>query len=265
MNRPSNRRGFTLVEALIAVSLALVVLSVVIAMFVSGSKLFGRSITAARGPEAALIVMDRLADDLVQAIQAPGDPRPPAAVAEGGTRLCFYVPAVDHLTPNTVIAQPAWWHLVEAGGGTYHPARNGTALWDVLISSWQFELIEPSDVEGEEVPGWYVKLTARFPTGSVLGDDYEIVRVVRLRQPSSNFLHFLDHGGDLLPGGVRMLPPPLKDEGPELEPGFENLGSPPVVTEDEGEGAADEPAPGSGETSEGSDPEGFLNMAEEAP
>lgn len=231
------RSGFTLVEILVASLIAIVVLTCVVHLLVSGSKLFASGLAAARGPEAAVILMDRLEEDVSRVIQAPGDPRPPMAISSDGVRLTFYRLNPDLSTAITVVGEPASWDLEPAGGGLSHPVIDGRPYPDILVGGWRFELLEPS--REDELSGWFLAVEARFDTGRLLGSPYRLRRLIPLSQPTANFFHFPVHGGDLLEGVVQLLPRPPRD------PSFERLGpATPVAPEPGEETPAPTPPPG---------------------
>jgi len=215
------RQAMTLIETLFAFVIGVGLLYVVQQLTLSGSRLFHRGVEAARGPEAALLLLDRLEEDLTQALQAPGDPRPPARVDRDGTRILYYRPARELSRPASLVGAPASWSLAPspADPDLSVPVRDGVPLEGIELVGWSFELLEPD--AGERRLGWYVVFEARFPTTSS-GRPFVLRRLLHLPQPSSNFLHFLSHGDALLPGTVTMLPPP-----PE-EPAFRGLGPPEV-------------------------------------
>ena len=207
---PLRRRGYTLIEMSIAGLIAAVVITAVMSMLVSGSRLFSSGQNAVRGPEAAILVMDHLERDIIQALQVPGDPRPPVAIDEAGETIAFYIPGADGVlsTPKTVVGVPVWWSLVEDedAAGLYHPARNGEVLKTVALLSWEFTLWSPKYDEG--LPGWYVTVRLRFQADNLRGEPYVYARAIHLSQPSTNYASFPTFGDDLNPGLVRLLSPP---------------------------------------------------------
>ncbi len=208
------RRAFTLPEVMIATGLALLIAGVVIRVLVSGSRLFVSGIAAARGPEAALLLMDRFEEDITAVLQVPGDPRPP--MATDTARLAFYKQSPGWTTPSLTVGEPVIWELDDGRDLPHHPVRNGEVLEGIEIDSWSFQVLEP-DLESDR-PGWYLAFSMTFPTGG--GKPYTLSRLVHLPQPSANFLYFPAFGGEILPGAVRLLPPP------EREPLFETLAPP---------------------------------------
>lgn len=254
--RRPRREGVTILEVCIAGAIAVMVLGVVIRLLVSGSKLFKKGIAAARGPEVALLMVDRFEQDLSQCLQAPGDPRPPAKVMEG-TRLTYYRPVREMASGARVVGAPASWDLQETApdSGVYNAVRDGEVLRHVLLEGWRIQLIEPD--AGNEVPGWFVHLEARFPIDGA--PTYTVSRLIHLPQPSSNFLHFLGHGQDMIPGLVQMIEPPKDDPSfAGLGPPAEGLGipAPPPREVEPAEGLQNEggaagrasPSPGEGAT-----------------
>ena len=185
---PLRRRGYTLIEMSIAGLIAAVVITAVMSMLVSGSRLFSSGQNAVRGPEAAILVMDHLERDIIQALQVPGDPRPPVAIDEAGETIAFYIPGA------------------EDAAGLYHPARNGEVLKTVALLSWEFTLWSPKYDEG--LPGWYVTVRLRFQADNLRGEPYVYARAIHLSQPSTNYASFPTFGDDLNPGLVRLLSPP---------------------------------------------------------
>lgn len=234
---PLRRRGYTLIEMAIAGAIATVVFLTVTSLLVSGSRLFSSGQNAVRGPEAALLVMDRLERDLAQTLQVPGDPRRPVAIDDVGEEIAFYVPGADGVlsTPRTVVGVPVWWNLVESedAPGLYHPARNGVPIEGVALLGWEFTLWSPKD--DEELGGWYVTVRLRFQADSLVGEPYVYARAVQLRQPSTNFAGFPTFGDELNPGLVRLLPPPDHAGFEAIQPP-----SPSDLIQPEGAGAPDE-------------------------
>jgi prepilin-type N-terminal cleavage/methylation domain-containing protein len=204
------RRGYTLVEMSIATLVAAVVVTAVMSLLVSGSRLFSSGQNAVRGPEAAVLIIDRLERDLVQVLQVPGDPRPPVAIEDDGTTMAFYVPGENGVlsTPKTVVGVPVWWGLVEDEDepGIYHPVRDGEVIEGVALLGWEISLWSPKD--DPELPGWYVTVRLRFRADSLAGEPYVYARAIHLLQPSTNYTSFPTFGDDLNPGLVRLLPPP---------------------------------------------------------
>jgi prepilin-type N-terminal cleavage/methylation domain-containing protein len=216
------RKGFTLVEVLVSTLLALVLLAMVIQLFLSGARLFGMGIEAARGPEAAIMLMDRFEEDLAQVIQAPGDPRPPMVVTKK-TRVTFYRASKKLSNPLVAVGEPASWGLEERKDGLFHPVRDGKPLTGIVIAGWELEVLAPDEEQNRA--GWYLAARVRFPPSSRLGREFVSARLVFLPQPSTNFLNFLAFGAELLPGTVSMLPRPEGDED------FEKLGPPDISAE----------------------------------
>lgn len=212
------RRGYTLTELLIATALVAIVLAVVFRMLVSASRLFTSGVAAARGPEAAILLMDRLEEDLLQVVQIPGDPRPPVWISDDGARLCYYRADPARTDPATLVGVPATWALTSTLAGDTHPARDGEVLPEIDLAGLEFELLAPS-LEAER-PAWLLRFTARFPGDGLAGREHVATRLVHLAQPSSNFLHFLTFGDEVPAGAVALLPPP------EDDPGFDALGPP---------------------------------------
>ncbi len=204
------RRGFTLIEVLIAVVVGAVILIVVTRLLVSGSRLFFSGMKAARGPEAAILLMNRLERDMYQCLQVPGDPRRPMVVREG-KEIAFYIPgAVGRFSnPETVVGVPVRWSLKasETSYGLFHPVRNDEVLTGIVLKDWKIVLWDP-DTE-EDRPGWYLTIRAEFPTDGFRGKPYIFSRALFLAQPSKNYLHYYPyHGKKILPGSVRLLPSP---------------------------------------------------------
>lgn len=213
----------TLVEIGVASSILFVVLAAGLGMMSSGARLFRRGILAARGPEAALLALNHLERDLVQAIQIPGDPRPPVVIGEDG-EVAFYKASSQATGPNSVIGEPVIWKLEPAGGeGLFHPVRNGRVLETVVVSGWDLQLLEPS--ADEDRPYWFVVIDVTFANEDAPDQVYETSRAVPLIQPSTNFLHFPGFGGTMLDEAVRLLPWP---EGEDLDPRL----APPVAVEE---------------------------------
>jgi len=210
------RRAFTLVELLIAGVVVILVLGVVCSMLLSGAHLFDSGNEAARGPEAALLLMDRLEDDVSQVLQVPGDPRPPLRIT--GRRLTFYRPSVRWSNAQVIVGEPASWDLVRTRGGRLHPACDGIVLEDIHVKDWALKLVAPD--AKQQVGAWYLEVVARFNTGSLFGRDYVLARLLRLPQPTSNFLNFLAFGPQMIDGAVQMLPRPRGDAS------FDHLGPP---------------------------------------
>lgn len=223
----TRRHGHTLLEVLIAAALVTLVLGAVYAGLYSGSRAFAASVERLRGPDAAAMLMDRLEQDLYQCIQAPGDPRPPLRVTEtkAGPRLTFFAVDVGRTNPNVVVASPVSWELIETaeGSGRYHPMRNGELYDGITLGRWDLELLEPSLEPGSESPGWYLRMVVPFPGEGLLARDYVVRRLAPLHQPTSNFLWFPTHGGEVIEDVVKMLRRPADD------PGFEGLGPPDVL------------------------------------
>lgn len=217
MRRPASRGGgFTLVEVLVASGVALVLMATVLQMLVSGARLFVAGVGAARGPEAAILLMDRLEQDLVGILQVPGDPRPPVSVEADGRRISFFRFSPEDSDPNTVVGEPGQWALKPSGEDLFVPVRDGQALEGILVRDLEFQLVEPDEEAG--VPGWFLVVRAAFPTSGLSRRSYQVARLIHLRQPSSNFLHFLAHGHEIPEDAVQMLPP-------LAAPGFRDLGA----------------------------------------
>ncbi len=219
MRPAGKRRGITLLELLVALSIGVLVLGVTWRVLISGSRLFSRGVSAVRGPEAAILLVDRLEEDLVQCLQVPGDPRPPLAI-EAGRRIAFYRPDPELGSGASVVGVPRLWDLVEtaSGTGTFHPVRDGQVFREIELRGWSAELVPPDLAERRL--GWFVDLRFRFEAAGLRGGEHTVRRLVHLPQPSSNFLHFLGTGGDLLPGLVQMVAPPRD------QPIFRTLGPP---------------------------------------
>ncbi len=213
------RIGLTMVELLISMGLGVMATAGAWQLLLGGLRMFESGIARARGPEAAVLLLNQLEQDLVQTLQAPGDPRPPVRIRDG-RRLTFYRPLETvHLACSAaILGRPASWNLSAPNrSGTRQPVRDGRVLGDVEVLDWNFDLLPPS-LE-EERPGWCVAVRVRFPTGARNDPGYEVNRLIRLPQPSSQFLHFPGRGAELVPGLVVMLPRPA-------DPGFEGLGPP---------------------------------------
>lgn len=192
-----------MLEATIALVLGLTVLTIVHQLTMSGSRLFTRGLQAARGPEAALLLMDRFEEDVLQMVQVPGDPRPPARVVDGHI-LTFYRAEAGLSTPARVVGIPGYWNQEPLADDPdlYNPIRDGVRMTDIEFGGFTFELLPP-DAEEKRL-GWYLAVEARFPTGA-RGADHVVRRLIYLPQPSSNFLHFLSHGDRVIPGAVQLL------------------------------------------------------------
>lgn len=204
------RGGYTLVEMAVASFVGALLVAAVMGLLVSGSRLFSSGMGAARGPEAAMLVVDRLEEDVIQMLQVPGDPRPPAVISEEGTKLSFYRPDLAASRPDMLVGQPATWSLADAGGGMVHPVRDGVPLEGIFMRSWSLQLFPPD--RETSLPGWYLAIEARFPADSRFGNDYVFRRVLHLPQPSANFLNYPDFGFEIEPGMVRLKPPPEGDD-----------------------------------------------------
>lgn len=217
------RRGYTLVEVAMALGVAGLLLYALVALLTSGSRLFAKGVGASRGPEGALVIMDMLERDLFQCLQMPGDPRPPVALGPGGSELALYVARPLAEGATRVVGEPVLWGLepVAGQGGLFHPRRNDRVLRSVVLSGLEFELLEPDADEHRR--GWTMVVRLKVNAESRLTKDFLMARLVHLAQPSSNFLHFPDHGEDLLPGRVFLLPPP------DGRPLFRALGPPEVA------------------------------------
>lgn len=216
------RGGYTLVEIAIAVGLVSLLLYTMVSLLVSGSRLFSSGVGATRGPEGALIVMDEIERDLLQALQLPGDPRPPVAVGDG-RELALYVPrATDDLRALAVVGEPVRWHLVPVDPrrpeGPFHPARNERVLRSVELDAWDFVLLPPDEEQARY--GWNVSYRVTIAADNKVDKPFLAARLLYLAQPSSNFLHFPGFGASLRPGRVQLLPPP---DGAAL---FADLGPP---------------------------------------
>lgn len=203
MNR--RRRGaFTLLEIMIAAVVAGLLLHALFQLLVGGLRMAVIGTAAARGPEQAILLFDRVERDLVQALQIPGDPRPPARVLDGGRALEFFVPDLEETGLEVVTGTPVRWGLVPASGpgAAFHPARGDQALRAVRVRELEFRLLEPDEEALRR--GWFVAVTATFPAENRLARDYTLTRLMRLPQPSTNHQWFPLAGADLLPGLVRL-------------------------------------------------------------
>lgn len=229
MSRRTLRRGYTLLEVLVAAALVTLIFSAVWAGLYGGSRAFAASVERLRGPDAAVLLMDRLERDLFQCLQAPGDPRPPLRVLEHDdedappARLTFYAVDPEKTNPNVVVGAPISWELVETeeGSGRYHPMRGDELFEGVTVSGWELELLEP-DADAE-IPGWYLRMVITFPGEGLMARDYVVRRLAPLHQPTSNFLWFPSQGEGLIEDVVKML------RRPEGDPGFHGLGPPDVI------------------------------------
>lgn len=204
------RRGLTLIEVTMAILIGSVVLAAALDLVATGFRLFLRGQEALAGPEAALALMDALEEDLAQALQVPGDPRPPVAILDG-TRLTYLRTRPEPLALDRLVGAPASWDL-ERDGDDFRPVRDGRPMGSVRLLDWQLELLAP---DGIERTGWQVQVDARVPPGRSGGEPFRIRRVISLPQPSSNHAGFL--AGSVLYGGgvfeqlVQVEPPPEDD------------------------------------------------------
>ena len=210
--------GFTLVEILVAAGLAMGLIVLLLDLFLSGAKLFGMGVEAARGPEASILLMDRFEEDIETVLQAPGDPRPPMAVDHNTQRVTFYRASARRSTPQVAVGEPASWGLKQRSDGYFHPVRDGKTLTGILLTGWELTLMEPDP--DKDRPGWYLSIKAKFPANSKLGREYTAARLIFLPQPTANYMNFLSFGAELIPGTVHMLP------RPDHQDGFDHLGPP---------------------------------------
>jgi hypothetical protein len=200
------RQGYTLVEVIIAAALGSLLLGSLMAMLVSGSRLFSKGVGAARGPEAALIIMDELEQDLLQCLQFPGDPRPPVAISSDKKEIAFYRTRPMLEGDLEVVGDPIIWSLVPGSGkGSFFPRRNGKVFRTLGVNDWEFELLPPDVAERRS--GWFVVVRVRFTKDSQVSREYLSSRLIFLKQPSSNFLYFPKYGPALLPGAVKLARP----------------------------------------------------------
>lgn len=222
MSLQPTRRGFTLVEALISVGLATLLFTVGTATMLGGSRLFGATVGVLQGPDATEIFLARFEPDVLQTVQALGDPRPPMQVRKDG--LYFYQVDPTKTSYDLLVGRPCAWTLVPATEeGTFHPCRNGEVLEELVIRSWTMNLIEPDleDFDEFSSPSWILAFEIAFPQGSFFQSDYVYRGAIELSQPTSNLHHSPTQiGGDEEEVLVRLLP------RPEDAPGFEGLGPP---------------------------------------
>ena len=194
------RRGaFTLVEVLVALALAAVIVPIAVSLMLGGLRMFGSGQAAMAGTEAALVVLQAFERDLSQAIQVPGDPRPPVKVIDG-RRIEYLRPRLGARILDGIGTEPASWDLAPAAGGLVHPVRDGRVLRHLRIEDWKLELHSPAD--GKNRPGWLVSIVVVAPSGWALRRAYRSTRLVRLAQPSTCWRYFPDFGRDLPRGLV---------------------------------------------------------------
>lgn len=200
-----SRRGHTMVELGVAAALLGVVLATAMTLFTSAARRSRRGIEEARGPAAALVLLNSLERDLLGVLQVPGDPRPPVAISEDGRELGFYRADPARSGPNVVVGAPVAWSLQEIPGtGLSHPTRDGRHLGSVLVAGWDFELLPPSAEEARA--SWFLRIRVDLAAGEGSEATFVARRAVPLLQPSTNFLHFPGHGVGVVPGSVRLLP-----------------------------------------------------------
>ena len=149
-------RGFTLLEVLIAAGVLGTVLAAAFGMFTTGNRFVVQGISTNGLLSGALVIEQALTND-VQQMMAPDDVA--AMVLDlSGTYLSFFVPDRRTVTPafaserRSASTTASWcatgtevrWHLVEAAGGNFHPARNDKIFADVFLRTWRFSTAAPS-------------------------------------------------------------------------------------------------------------------------
>lgn len=216
MQLPRSRSGFTMVELSISSSILTLCFGVGFALFVGGSQLFTGTLSALKGPDAAEILLARFETDLLQSLQALGDPRPPVQITETGIR--FYRVSEAHSSRDRLVGRPSSWEFLRSRKtGRIHPVRDGEVLEELELSYFRFQLIEPVSAEEDEqhLESWWLGYEFHFPVSGARRRDYEIRGVLRLSQPSTQFKYgpissYLAEGPPL----VQMLPSPRGEDVP---------------------------------------------------
>lgn len=90
----ATRRGFTLVELLVALVIAVLIAVAVVALYGTVTRTVTDQRARARGPHAAAQALDRMADDLARAFLAAASTNDQIRLENGGTNLAPGVSAV---------------------------------------------------------------------------------------------------------------------------------------------------------------------------
>lgn len=179
------RRGFTLVEMLVAALLTTVLMGGVFSMLGGGNQLFTRGLQVAVGRQAALLFFEQLEEDLAACIVVPGHQGNPVAISTDGRRLAFYRTNRQASTMQITVGSPVDYGL--SGDlkkeEDRNPVRNGLPMKIVAVRDVRFELIEPD--AARKRPSWMVATVARFPEGGLTGRIVTVKRLVELVQPTS--------------------------------------------------------------------------------
>lgn len=181
------RTGSTLVETLFTVLIAVVVLGVVLALLISGVRMYLSTLNTAQGRQAATLFFDQLQADLTGCTIIPTRRCDPVAISKDSARIAFYRADHAHSTLQVTIAEPVE-HALATKDGKTHPARNGEVRTSVAIESVRYELIRPDLKRGAERStqrkAWLLRVDARFPAGD-RDRPLRVVRLIELVQPTS--------------------------------------------------------------------------------
>jgi hypothetical protein len=173
--------GMTLVEALIASCVGLLVLSIVYQLVTQGHKMFARGLEVAYGRQAAMLFFEQLEDDLNSCIIVPGHGQVPVSVTPDGKKFAFFRCSRRLSTLQVTVGTPVDYKLTASA--PCHPVRNGVVLERVAVTSLRFGLVKP-DPE-KKISAWYVSVDAVFPESGWHARSVPVRRLIELIQPTS--------------------------------------------------------------------------------
>ena len=178
------RRGFTLVEILVAAVLTTLLAVGVFSLLGGGNQLFTRGLQVAHGRQASLLFFEQLEEDLAACVVVPGHQGAPVAISHGEHALAFYRTNRSASTLQVTVGSPVCYRLSgdPLKGENSNPIRNGIVMRNVLVRNVNYFLIEP---DAKKQKSWMLATEAVFPEGGLTGRLVTVRRLVELVQPSS--------------------------------------------------------------------------------
>jgi hypothetical protein len=182
-SRSFTRAAFTLVEALVASCVGLLVLSILYQLATQGHKMFARGLEVAYGRQASMLFFEQLEDDLNGCVVVPGHVKLPVSVTPDGRALAFFRCDRRLSTMQVTVGTPVDYRLTPNPRGPHHPVRNGVVLERVAVSSLRFTLVEPDS--DKHITAWYVCVDAVFPESGWHARPVPVRRLIELTQPTT--------------------------------------------------------------------------------
>lgn len=173
------RRGFTLLELLIASLLLATLAGLVWGLLSLGSGQFYRGGRKTDAMQSALLVLEELADDLGRMVVTPQFAREPVRISKDRRSIAFSVFDRARTTDRVVAGSSVVWTLAPGPlPGTVVPVRNGQPRPALLLRDWEltfFSMLDPVS-HGRDYVRIAVEATGADATGT-----HASVQLVELR------------------------------------------------------------------------------------